>query len=188
MPQSTATAPSPAATLPAELVAHVLRFSLEASPLADWTALEERRDLFLFGNVCRAWYLAAVGWTRFAVRSAKEARGLAIKVARAEREQNKAASGRTTRATSAWPTSHARELVLCQPSGGDNATSRAYATLVRACTRLESLEVEPGDPWKAGDVDLLLGQLEGAARANGAASLRRLEVIGFFLHTSTLIK
>lgn len=87
------TTQSPASTLPAELISHVLRLSLDGLK-----PLEERRDLFVFG-VCCAWYLTTLDWTRFVVASDKEVKALVTKLERDEREQRKAVSGRTNRST-----------------------------------------------------------------------------------------
>lgn len=54
----------PAAALPAKLISHILDLVLEGLL---YNPVRERRDLFLFGKVCRTWYLATLAWTRFVV-------------------------------------------------------------------------------------------------------------------------
>lgn len=69
------TTQSPAATLPEELVSHILDLFLEDLV---HNPLPERKDLFVFTKVCRTWYLASLGWTRCVVMSVEEAKVLGV--------------------------------------------------------------------------------------------------------------
>lgn len=77
----------PAATVPPEIVGHILDLALEGDPDAPSELLRRRETLFAFGAVCRAWSAEASRASSVTVTSAQEAVLLRIALERRERER-----------------------------------------------------------------------------------------------------
>lgn len=156
---------SPAATLPAELIFHILRFSLEEINVFD--SAGDREALFRFGPVCRAWCTANLAWPRLGVVSAEEATALASKLERDALERRKAASGRTTRRSAAtWIRTPPRELVVIRAGGVNSKAQKASGALVRACPELAVLTLVVETVAR---FDPLLAELQHGSRGRATA-------------------